>query len=288
MSHDVTGPFTALDYERAAAAYLQSLPLEHFMEAVPQSTQREITVESFALLKRRRPDVQSFNELLVQYFFQGQLRQVVPDNLLIQSEEPAQAVGSYNVELEPVGPLLALEYVSPNNPRKDYKDSFRKYERELKVPYYLLFYPEKQDLRVYHHTGKRYQRLSPDAQGRYAIPELELQVGLLEGWVRFWHQGELLELPGELVDRMAQQAQQIRQQGRRIRQLERHVKEQATELEAKDSQLQQTEEQLSQVRELLRRQVEERARQAGRQDLLERLLGTNDLGQLSRWLTELG
>jgi Uma2 family endonuclease len=288
VSHPVPGPFTALDYDRAARAYLQSLPLEHFMEAVPQATQREITVESLALLKTRRPEVQSFNELLVQYFFKGQLRQVVPDNMVIRSDQPAQAVGSYNVELEPVPPFLVLEYVSPTNPRKDYKDSFRKYERELKVPYYLLFYPEKQDLRVYHHTGRRYQRLPPDGQGCIALPELDLHVGLLEGWVRYWHRGRLLKLPGELVDRMAQQAQQIRRQARHIRQLEAHVQDQATELEIKDTQLQQKEEQLSQVRELLRRQVEERARRAGRADLLARLPGTTDLGQLSRWLTELG
>lgn len=288
MSHPGTGPFTAVDYDRAARAYLKSLPREHFMEAVPQATQREITVESLALLKRRRRDVQAFNELLVQYFFQGQLRQVVPDNMVIRSEQPSEAVGSYNVELEPVPPFLVLEYVSPKNPRKDYKDSYRKYERELKVPYYLLFYPEKQDLRVYHHTARRYERLRPDEQERYAIPELDLHVGLLEGWVRYWHQGQLLELPGELSDRMAQQAQQIQQQARRIRQLEGHVKEQATELEVKDTQLQQKEEQLSQMRDFLRRQVAERARQAGRDDLLERLPDTSDLGQLSRWLTELG
>ena len=31
-------------YEEAAQEYLHSLPLEHFMEAIEQSTQREITV----------------------------------------------------------------------------------------------------------------------------------------------------------------------------------------------------------------------------------------------------
>ena len=35
-----------LEYEEAAQAYLRSLPPEHFMESVTQSTQRKITVES--------------------------------------------------------------------------------------------------------------------------------------------------------------------------------------------------------------------------------------------------
>lgn len=33
-----------LEYERAAQAYLKSLPLEHFIEGFDQATQREISV----------------------------------------------------------------------------------------------------------------------------------------------------------------------------------------------------------------------------------------------------
>ena len=54
-------------YAKAAADYLRGLPLEHFMESTPQATQREITLESLALLKARRPDAHVFNELLVQF-----------------------------------------------------------------------------------------------------------------------------------------------------------------------------------------------------------------------------
>lgn len=56
-----------LKYEEAAQAYLRSLPLEHFMESTPQATQRQITLESFDLVKPHRPDLHVFNELLVQY-----------------------------------------------------------------------------------------------------------------------------------------------------------------------------------------------------------------------------
>ncbi|HXD87610.1 MAG TPA: hypothetical protein VN641_14025 [Urbifossiella sp.] len=42
---------TRLLYDWAADRYLQSLPLEHFMESTQQSTQREITLESLALVR---------------------------------------------------------------------------------------------------------------------------------------------------------------------------------------------------------------------------------------------
>src|SRR5262245_45206637 len=54
-------------YERAAAEYLRNLPLEHFMEATAQGTQRKITLESFDLITAARSDIHVFNELLVQY-----------------------------------------------------------------------------------------------------------------------------------------------------------------------------------------------------------------------------
>jgi Uma2 family endonuclease len=193
-----TTPWTAAEYDRAAEDYVRRLPLEHFMEALPQSTQRRITVESLDLLRARRPEVQVFNELLIQYFFKGRLRRVVPDNMVRLSQEPLHTETSFNVELEKEQPFLTLEYISPASHRKDYHESFRKYERELQVPYCLLFYPEKQDLQLHHLEDSGYQRVPANDQGRHAIPELELEVGLLDGWIRFWHRGELLLLPADL------------------------------------------------------------------------------------------
>src|SRR5438552_13465379 len=89
---------TAEDYDQAAEDYLRSLPLEHFMEASPQGTQREITLESMAILRTRRPDIQYFNELLVQYPFEGGLGQVVPDNMLIISSQPIRSRTNFPVE----------------------------------------------------------------------------------------------------------------------------------------------------------------------------------------------
>jgi Uma2 family endonuclease len=240
-------PWTAADYEHAAQEYCRRLPLEHFMEAFPQSAQREITVESLAVLKVRLPDLQVFNEMLIQYWRHGRLRRVVPDNMVRRCDRPLQTVGSFNLEMEPVGPLLVVEYVSPGNPRKDYKDSFLKYEQELRVPFCLMFYPERQDLRFWRHTGTSYEKLQPDARGRYAIPPLELELGLLEGWVRFWHQGELLLLPADLqrqldqerqrADHERQRAEQERQRAEQERQRAEQAEERAAAAEAEVARL---------------------------------------------------
>ena len=121
-------------------------------------------VESLDLLQAARPDIQVFNELLVQYPKPGQRRpgQVVPDNMIVLCDKPIDADGSYDVPLQPAAPFCILEYVSKHNKRKDYDDNFDKYEKELKVPYYLLFYPETQDLTLYRLRDGKYVAVPPN------------------------------------------------------------------------------------------------------------------------------
>jgi Uma2 family endonuclease len=118
-------------YAEYAREYLRGLPPEHFMEATPQSTQREITLASLALVRARRPDFHLFNELLVQYRREGQKRpgQVVPDNMVVLHAGPIRADGSYDMPIQPAGPFWVLEYVSKSSRRKDYDDNFDKYEK---------------------------------------------------------------------------------------------------------------------------------------------------------------
>src|SRR5712692_8555273 len=80
-------------YEAAAQEYLRNLPPEHFMEAIGQSTQRKITVESLDLVAAQRPDFHVFSELLVQYERPGErkLGQVCPDNMVVLSDKPIRA-----------------------------------------------------------------------------------------------------------------------------------------------------------------------------------------------------
>lgn len=102
-----------------------------------------------------------------------------------------------------------LDYVSKKSKRKDYDDNMQKYKHELKVPYYMLFVPEEQELTLYRHTGERYLSLTPDGQGRYPIAELDLAIGLHDGWVRYWYQGKLLPLPADLQQSLAEAQRQL-------------------------------------------------------------------------------
>ncbi len=190
-------------YERDASEYCGSLPLEHFMESIEQSKQREITVESLALVRAVWPEFQVFSELMIQYVAPGKdpykpLR-MVPDNMVLMHSEPIDAHGSYATAVQPVLPILVLEYVSRRSKGKDYEDNRKKYERDLKIPYYLLFDPEAGDMAVLHRVKSKYVRVKPNEEDRLPIPELELEVALIDGWARFWFRGELLPLPGDLL-----------------------------------------------------------------------------------------
>lgn len=220
-------PLLRREYEEAADMYLRSLPLEHFMEAIAQGKQREITLASLALVKARRRDMYVFNELLVQYPLRGkpQFGQVVPDNMVVLCDEEIEANGSYDLPFQPAGPFWMLEYVSKYNKRKDYEDNMRKYERELKVPYYLLFYPDARELTLFHLKSRKYCSVKPNAHGRYAIKELEVEVALLEDWVRYWHRGELLPLPAELHRDLDETRRQLRRVKRRAEKETRRAEE---------------------------------------------------------------
>jgi Uma2 family endonuclease len=196
-------------YEEAAQRYLRSLPLEHFMEATDHATQRKITLESFDVIREQRPDIQCFNELLVQYPRpkRKNIGQVVPDNMVVVHPAAIVAGGSFDVAAQPARPFLVLEYVSKHNWRKDYEDNYDKYEEELKVPYYLRFYPDNEELTVFRRAGDRYAAVTPNANGRLAIPELELDAALLDGWVRYWFRGELVPLTRDLVRRLSAEQQ---------------------------------------------------------------------------------
>jgi Uma2 family endonuclease len=222
-----------LNYQRAAEEYLRNLPLSHFMEATAQATQRKITWDSLDLVHSRRPDVQVFNELLIQYPLRGeeQLGQVVPDNMVVVCPQPIKADTSYDLPFQPVGPFWVFEYVSQRSRRKDYDTSFHKYER-LKIPYYLTFYPDGQELTLFRYGSRKYVSVKPDDNDHFAVAELEMEVALLDGWVRFWYQGELLPLPADLQHDLDETRRQLRRSNRRARTLQQRAEAEAQRAEA--------------------------------------------------------
>ena len=217
-----------IEYAEAAEAYLRSLPPEHFMEATPQARQRKITLCSFDVIHESRPDIQLFNELLVQYRHGRKqlLGQVVPDNMAVVCGEEIKAENSYDIALQPERPYWMFEYVSKYSQRKDYEDSFRKYERELKVPYYLLFYPDQQELTLFRHNGKKYVSVKPNEAGRLTVTELETEVALVDGWVRFWFRGQLVPLTAELLRDLEETRRRAEREKRRADRLEQGLVDQ--------------------------------------------------------------
>jgi hypothetical protein len=207
MNPTTVPPASAPDPDRVrfyaddAMWYSAQLTWENLMESTPQATQREITLESFAVIRAARPEVQCFNELLIQYPVAGQKApgRVTPDNFVVLHPTPLGKLGSFAVELQPARPFLVMEYVSKANTRKDYETNLVRYEQALRVPYYLIFYPDNEELTLFRLAGGGYVSVHADAAGRFAVPELELEVKLVDGWVRFWFRGELVPLPPELV-----------------------------------------------------------------------------------------
>jgi len=182
--------------------------------------------------------------------------------MVVVYDQPIEAETSYDLPLQPVGPYWVLEYVSKNSKRKDYGQSMEKYEHELRVPYYLVFHPEAQDLRLFHHDGQRYQTVQPNAQGRVAIPELELELGLLERWVRFWFRGQLLPLPADLQREVNQLRAQLQQTEQRASQAEQRAEAERLERLATEQRACQAEQRANQAEQQLA-QLQARLAQLG-------------------------
>lgn len=281
--------WTREDYEEAAREYMAGLPLEHFMESTPHSTQREITLESLALVRARRPDVVVCNELLVQYPLNGDPGRVCPDNMVVLSPIPLGDLTSFNpVFDQPAHILWTLEYVSPSNKRKDYEDNYRRYRDELKVPYYLIFDPETKDLRLYHHNGFDYESVAPNHEGRLGIPELEVEVAVFDGWARYWLKGELLRLPAELQEQMEVMQQQLRRAERFGQQEKRRADAQERRADAQEQRAEEerrkAEEERGRAEEEAKRaeQASRMAEQAGQELARERLRAEQAEAELRR------
>ena len=243
-----------------AEKYLRSLPPEHFMEATPQATQRKITVCSLELVHGHRPDIQTFNELLVMYPFGRRkgTRKVVPDNMVVVHADPIEAVGHFSLQIQPVAPFWVMEYISKGSERKDYVKNMRKYEGQLKVPYYLTFYPDHQELTLFRHTGTRYSSVHPDENGLHAIPELEMAVSLVDGWARYWFRGEMLPLPADLQRDLDETRRQLARSQRVATRANRRADAMARRADAMARQV----EAMAQQVEAMARQVDATSRRA--------------------------
>ena len=132
---------------------------------------------------------------------------------------------SYVLWQETLRPLLVIEYVSGDGSEErdttPYKGKFWVYERAIGASYYAIYEVEKASVEVYKLEDGRYHLLSPNANGRYAIPPLGVELGIWQGvylgldvpWLRVWDAttGELLPNAEERTQAERQRAEEERQ-----------------------------------------------------------------------------
>ena len=231
---------TAFYFDRAAdeyRAFLKKKHPAHFWKSVAESEQRHITNTSLDMLASKRSDVHVYGELLIQWRNEkGKLRRVVPDNMIVLAEERPDVTMNFAIEVQKSRPFFVLEYVTETNKRKHHQKSYGKYEAELKVPYYTIFQLDdrKLSLLAYDKKQGKYQSLPPNQNGRYAIRELDLEVGLLDGWARFWWKGALLLTTTELHAEVVEARKQLEVRKRKLTAIEdkdRLIAEMQAELE---------------------------------------------------------
>jgi hypothetical protein len=135
--------------------------------------------------------------------------------------EPGIARKSYTPNLEGEVPALVVEFVSDRD-GEEYSSRpvapfgrWYFYEQVLKVPVYVIFYPDLGLLELYNLTDGRYVLEQPNVEGRHWIVALGLFLGPWRGgkenregyWLRWWDEGEVM-LPWavEKVARVEEQA----------------------------------------------------------------------------------
>ena len=69
-----------------------------------------------------------------------------------------------------------------------------------------------------------------DENGRCAITELDIEVALHDGWVRFWHRGELLPLPADLLHSLEEAQHTLQETQRQLADVTRRAEAAEREL----------------------------------------------------------
>ncbi len=105
---------------------------------------------------------------------------------------------SYVLWKELIPPVLALEFVSGTGAEErdptPYEGKFWVYERIIRPAYYGIYEVAKASIEMYHLQGTRYVQMQSTPQGRYVIPEMQVELGLWQGhyqgmtlpWMRWW------------------------------------------------------------------------------------------------------
>lgn len=131
---------------------------------------------------------------------------------------------SYVLWHEGVRPLIVMEYVSGDGSEErdqtPFTGKFWVYERGICATYYLVWEPDAPRIELFELVRGRYQVREPDENGRYWLPEMEVQFGVWRGeyhgytadWLRAWDRhGNMLPTAAERGDAFRRRAEAERQ-----------------------------------------------------------------------------
>lgn len=106
---------------------------------------------------------------------------------------------------ESVAPPLVIDYVSGDGSEErdatPSRGKFWVYEKAVKAPYHLIWYPNEERIEAFELRGTKYRPMKADAAGRFHIPMLNATFGIWDGeflgypgpWLRAWDsRGKLL------------------------------------------------------------------------------------------------
>ncbi|HEY3787943.1 MAG TPA: Uma2 family endonuclease [Urbifossiella sp.] len=136
---------------------------------------------------------------------------------------------SYVMWMEKKPPLLVVEYLSGKGREErdatPHKEKFWVYEKAIRAKYYALWDPDKEKLEVLELKRRKYQPMSANSHGRFAIAPMAIELGpwkttfldTPEVWLRaFDREGNLLLAAEEMVDREKQRAEQEKQRADKL------------------------------------------------------------------------
>jgi Uma2 family endonuclease len=131
-------------------------------------------------------------------------------------------------------PMIAIELASgdgseerDNTPLSRSSDGgnqkpgkFWVYEKIIRIPYYAIYNINTHELEMFNWANIHYRRLEPNTQGRFAIEEMGVELGVWQGyyqnqeqfWLRWWdRQGNLLLTGSERANLEQQRAERAEQ-----------------------------------------------------------------------------
>src|SRR5437868_5129182 len=95
----------------------------------------------------------------------------------------------------------------------------------------IEFNPKPQELTLYRHDGKKYVTVEADAASRYVVPDLGLEMALVNGSVRVWYTGEPLPQAMESRSLLKEMRREFKQTQQQLREAQRQLKQAQREKE---------------------------------------------------------